>query len=111
MTIRGTYGGIFAEDFLSVPRNLETRTNRGFPHFHSDYGAGTRFDRKADPAKIAGPVRFLHRTVKAKCRGCAGHTCDKYDVLASEFRRRNANLIGVEATLVNLQRPDFGIQR
>jgi len=41
---------------------LETRTNRGFPHFHSDYGAGTRFDRKADPAKIAGPVRFLHRT-------------------------------------------------
>jgi len=63
MTIRGTYGGIFAEDFLSVPRSLETRTNRGFPHFHSDYGAGTRFDRKADPAKIAGPVRFLHRTL------------------------------------------------
>jgi len=26
------------------------------------YGAGTRFDRKDDPAKIAGPVRFLHRT-------------------------------------------------
>jgi hypothetical protein len=64
MTLRGTYGGIFAEDFLSVPRSLETRTNRGFPHFHSDYGAGTRFDRKADPAKIAGPVRFLHRTRK-----------------------------------------------
>jgi hypothetical protein len=62
MTLRGTYGGIFAEDFLSVPRSLETRTNRGFPHFHSDYGAGTRFNRKADPAKIAGPVRFLNRT-------------------------------------------------
>jgi hypothetical protein len=45
---------------------LETRTNRGFPHFHSDYGAGTRFDRKADPAKIAGPVRFLHRTGNVK---------------------------------------------
>jgi hypothetical protein len=51
---------------LSVPRSLETRTNRGFPHFHSDYGAGTRFNRKADPAKIAGPVRFLNRTVLFK---------------------------------------------
>jgi len=43
---------------------LETRTKREFPHFHSDYGDGTRFGRKANPAKIAGPVRFLHRTEK-----------------------------------------------
>src|ERR1019366_9580950 len=36
--------------------------NAGFPHSHSDYGDGTRVGRKANPAKIAGSVRFLHRT-------------------------------------------------
>jgi hypothetical protein len=36
--------------------------NAGFPHSQSDYGDGIRFDRKAKPAKIAGPVRFLHRS-------------------------------------------------
>lgn len=45
-----------------VPRSLETRTKRGFPHSHSGYGDGTRFGGKANPAKIAGPVGFLHRT-------------------------------------------------
>ena len=63
MTLRGTYGGIFAEDLLSVPRSLETRTKRGFPHSHCDYDDGTRFGRKANPARIADPVRFLHRTL------------------------------------------------
>jgi hypothetical protein len=45
-----------------VPRSLETRTKRGFPHPHSDYGDGSRFGGKANPAKIAVPVGFLHRT-------------------------------------------------
>jgi hypothetical protein len=63
MTLRGTYGGVFYGELQPVPRSLETRTKRGFPHSHSDYGDGTRFGRKANPAKIAGPVGFLHRTV------------------------------------------------
>ena len=42
--------------------------NAGFPHSHSDYGDGTCFGRKANLAKIVGPVRFLHRTDKKK--GC-----------------------------------------
>ena len=45
-----------------VPRSLETRTKRGFPHSHSDYGDGTRLSGKTNPAKIAGPVGFLNRT-------------------------------------------------
>jgi hypothetical protein len=40
MTLRGTYGGLFAKDLSSVPRSLETRTRRGFLHSHSDYGDG-----------------------------------------------------------------------
>jgi hypothetical protein len=62
----GPMAKIFAEDLLPVPRSLKTRTQRGFPHFHIDYGDGTRFGRKANPAKIAGSVRFLHRTQKTK---------------------------------------------
>jgi hypothetical protein len=62
MTLRGIYGAIFAEDLLSVPRSLETRTKRGFPHSHSDYGDSSPVCPKAKPARIAGPVRFLHRT-------------------------------------------------
>jgi hypothetical protein len=46
-----------------VPRSLETSTKRGFPHSHSDYGDDTRSDGKANPAKIAGRVGFLHRTL------------------------------------------------
>src|SRR5258708_13144959 len=46
-----------------VPRSLETRTRRGFPHSHSDYGDGSRFGGKGNPAKIALPVGFLHRTI------------------------------------------------
>jgi hypothetical protein len=41
---------------------LETRTKRGFPHSHSDYGDGTRLSGKTNPAKFAGPVGFLNRT-------------------------------------------------
>ena len=63
MTLRGIYGTIFAEDLQSVPRSLETRTKRGFPHSHSDYGDGSPGCPKAKPARIAGPVRFLHRTL------------------------------------------------
>ena len=40
MTLRGIYGAIFAEGLLVVPRSLGTRTKRGFPHSHSDYGDG-----------------------------------------------------------------------
>lgn len=52
---------LYAELSL-VPRSLETRTKHGFPLSHSDRGDGTRFGGKANPAKIAGPVGFLHRT-------------------------------------------------
>jgi hypothetical protein len=62
MTLRGTHRGSLYGEQSSVPRSLETRTKRGFPHFQSDYGDGTRFGRRPNPAKIAGPVGFLHRT-------------------------------------------------
>ena len=35
MTLRGTYGGVFTDEFLSVPRSLETRTKRGVSTFHT----------------------------------------------------------------------------
>jgi hypothetical protein len=38
MTLGGTYNGILADDLPPVPPSLETRTRRGFPHFHSDDG-------------------------------------------------------------------------
>jgi hypothetical protein len=50
--LRGTCGGLFAEELLLVPAELGTRTKRGFAHSHSDYGDGIRFGRKANPAKI-----------------------------------------------------------
>jgi hypothetical protein len=52
----------FYAELSLVPRRLETRTKRGFPHACSDYGDGTCSDGKANPAKIAGRVGFLHRT-------------------------------------------------
>jgi hypothetical protein len=39
---------LYAELSL-VPRSLETRTKRGFPHSHSDYGGGTSSARKQTP--------------------------------------------------------------
>ena len=70
------YGGLSL-----VPRSLETRTKRGFPHSHSDYDDGTRFGRKANTAKIAGHVGFLHRTEKSNFStvheaGTQGHVCE-----------------------------------
>ena len=44
-----------------LPRHLETRTQRGFPHFHSDDGCGVPSAMKMNSAKIAGLARFLHR--------------------------------------------------
>jgi hypothetical protein len=35
MTLRETYGGVFTDEFLSVPRSLETRTKRGVSTFHT----------------------------------------------------------------------------
>ena len=35
MTLRGIYGGVFTDEFLSVPRSLETRTKRGVSTFHT----------------------------------------------------------------------------
>ena len=54
---------LYAELSL-VPRRLETRTKRGFPHSHSDYGGGTSSGGKANPAKSLVLVGFLHRTLK-----------------------------------------------
>ena len=31
------------------PRRLETRTQRGFPHFHSDDGCGVPFNNEEKP--------------------------------------------------------------
>lgn len=45
------------------PRRLETRTQRGFPHSHSDGGCGRFSAMNINPAKIADLVRFLHRTL------------------------------------------------
>jgi hypothetical protein len=43
MKLPGTYGGVFTKKLLSVPRSLETRTKRGFPHSQSGYCDGTPF--------------------------------------------------------------------
>ena len=40
MTLGGTCNGILADDLSPVPPSLETRTRRGFLHFHSDNGGG-----------------------------------------------------------------------
>src|SRR5208337_1134137 len=60
MTLGGTYGGILVEDLLPVPPSLETRTKRGFPHFHSDDGGGLQTATRPNPTKIGGFYRFLH---------------------------------------------------
>jgi hypothetical protein len=44
---------------------LETRTKRGFPHFHSDHDGGLLTSTTPNPTKIGVSYRFLHRTVKA----------------------------------------------
>ena len=62
MTLGGTYGGSLAEDLLPVPLSLETRTKRGFPHFHSDDGGGLLTATRPSPTKIGASYRFLHRT-------------------------------------------------
>jgi len=64
MMLGGTYGGILAEDLLLVPPSLETRTKRGFPHFHSDDGGGLLTVTGQTPIKPGGAYRFLLRTVK-----------------------------------------------
>ena len=63
MTLGGTSGRILAEDLLPVPPSLETRTKRGFPHFHSDHGGGLLIATSPNPNKIGGAYRFLRRTV------------------------------------------------
>ena len=50
-------------------RRLETRIQRGFPHFHSDDGCGRFSAMKINPAKIVDLVRFLHRTEKSNAMG------------------------------------------
>ena len=64
MTFGGTSGRILAEDLLPVPPSLETRTKRGFPHFHSDHGGGLLIATRPNPNKIGGAYRFLRRTRK-----------------------------------------------
>jgi hypothetical protein len=49
VTLGGTYAGILAEDLLPVPPSLETRTKRGFPHFHSDDDGGLMTATRAQP--------------------------------------------------------------
>jgi len=51
------------------PRRLETRTHRGFPHFHSDDGCRRFSAMNINPAKIVDLVRFLHRTKNTSLRG------------------------------------------
>jgi len=43
---------------------LETRTKRGFPHFHSDDDGGLLTATTPNPTKM-GSYRFPHRTEKA----------------------------------------------
>jgi hypothetical protein len=54
-------------DFSTVPTALgNPATDAGFPHFPSHDGGGYRLPLKTKPAKIAGPVRFLRRALKAR---------------------------------------------
>lgn len=50
MTLRGAYGGIVAEDFLSVDRAWEPSPNAGFYIPTATTATVTRFGRKANPA-------------------------------------------------------------
>src|SRR6516164_9816149 len=51
-------------DFSPVSTALgNPATDAGFPHFHSHDGGGYPLPLKANPAKIAGPVRFLRRAL------------------------------------------------
>ena len=58
MTLGGTSGRILAEDLLPVPPSLETRTKRGFPHFHSDHGGGLLIATSPNPNKIGGGLQI-----------------------------------------------------
>ena len=49
MTRRGRYRGSLSPEIVTRPRCLETRTERGFPHFHTDDGYGGRSTSKARP--------------------------------------------------------------
>ena len=54
-------------DFSTVSTALgNPATDAGFPHFPSHDGGGYPLPLKANPAKIAGPVRILRRA--QKCR-------------------------------------------
>jgi hypothetical protein len=51
MTLGGTDSGSLAEDCCPSPPSLETRTIRGFRHFHSDDG-GLLTATTSNPTKI-----------------------------------------------------------
>jgi hypothetical protein len=65
MTLRGTYVGLFAKDLLSVPRSLETRTKRGFPHSHSDYDDGYPVWPESEPRWNCGPCQIPAQNLKS----------------------------------------------
>ena len=57
-------------DFSTVSTVLgNPATDAGFPHFPSHDDGGYPLPLKANPAKIAGPVRFLRRAQKIEDAG------------------------------------------
>ena len=62
MTLRGEISRTLPTD-SPVPRSLETRTKRGFPHSHSDDYSDGQFDEGPKAATNHTFYRFLHRTV------------------------------------------------
>ena len=75
MERRGRARVICSLRFLVRPRRLETRTERGFPHFHSNYGYCTLTGLKGQPQQNHGVPQFLVQNPKM-CVGKGEHVLD-----------------------------------
>ena len=72
MTLRGTYDGVFYRRIVVGPTELgNPHQTRGFHIPTATTATAPVLVRKANPAEIAGPVRFLHRTENSISAACA----------------------------------------
>ena len=66
MERRGRARRIPSLRFLVRPRRVETRTERGFPHFHSNYGYCSLTGLKGQPQQNHGAPQFLVQNLKGE---------------------------------------------
>ena len=70
MARRGRAGGITNLRFLIRPRRLETRTERGFPHFPSNGGYCSLAHLKRQARQNRGVRQILAQNQKKRVEGC-----------------------------------------